>query len=82
MECGIPFIGGGSVTTSATASYDGSVGAEHTVEEEQSIIETKEMPCPPHSRCFFKLILRKLDNVDMPFTATVRRNKEVTYCPL
>jgi hypothetical protein len=70
------------VTTSSTVSYDGSEGAEHTVEEEQSFHEEKEFPCPPHSRCIFKLIVRKLDNVDMPFTATVRRNLEVTYCLL
>jgi len=76
VECGIPFVGGGSVTTSSTVSYDGSEGAEHTVEEEQSFHEEKEFPCPPHSRCIFKLIVRKLDNVDMPFTATVRRNLE------
>ena len=70
------------MTTSSTVSYDGSEGAEHTVEEEQSFHEEKEFPCPPHSRCIFKLIVRKLDNVDMPFTATVRRNLEVTYCLL
>jgi hypothetical protein len=65
------------MTTSSTVSYDGSDGAEHTVTEEQRFEETKSFPCPPHSRCIFKLITRKLDNVDMPFIATVQRNLEV-----
>jgi len=73
----IPLVGGGSYSVSTTMSYDGSEGEEHTVSEEQIFKETKDFPCPPHSRCEFKLILRKLDNVDMPFVATVRRNMEV-----
>ncbi len=66
-----------SFTASTTVSYDGSEGEEHTVSEEQNFQETKEFPCPPRSRCLFKLITRKLDNVDMPFEATVQRNTEV-----
>jgi hypothetical protein len=76
-SCDIPFVGGMSFTASTTVSYDGSEGEEHTVSEEQNIQETKEFPCPPRSRCLFKLITRKLDNVDMPFEATVQRNTEV-----
>ena len=76
-SCDIPFVGGMSFTASTTVSYDGSEGEEHTVSEEQSFQETKDFPCPPHSRCLFKLITRKLDNVDMPFNATVQRNTEV-----
>jgi hypothetical protein len=76
-SCDIPFVGGMSFTASTTVSYDWSEGEEHTVSEEQNIQETKEFPCPPRSCCLFKLITRKLDNVDMPFEATVQRNTEV-----
>jgi hypothetical protein len=83
--CNIPFVGETSFTASTTISYDGSEGEEHTVSEEQSFEETKDFPCPPHSRCMFKLISRFLDNVDMPFEATVQRNMEVgiyKYCTI
>jgi len=71
------FFGETTFTASTTISYEGSEGGEHTVTEEQHYEESKDFPCPPHSRCQFKLITRKLDNVDMPFQATVQRNMEV-----
>jgi len=70
------FFGETTFTASTTISYEGSEGGEHTVTEEQHYEESKDFPCPPHSRCQFKLITRKLDNVDMPFQATVQRNME------
>jgi hypothetical protein len=65
------------MTTSSTIGYDGSEGAEHTESQERTIGETKMFACPPHSRCEFRLMTRLLDNVDMPFVATVQRNLEV-----
>ena len=41
FEAKIPFIGGGKVTTTATASYDGKYGTDHSVSETQSTEDSK-----------------------------------------
>ena len=50
FKVGIPFIGGGSVTTTATTSYDGKYGTENTVTSKEELVNTKKVTCPPHSR--------------------------------
>jgi len=72
----IPFVVGGSVTTTATASYNGKYGTENSVEDSQSTELTKKVDCPPMTQCTLKLVASKLDNFDMPFTALVEKTQD------
>jgi len=76
VDVDIPFIGGGSVTTTATASYDGKYGTEHTMSNTQSYQNSKTVECPPMTRCTLKVVASKLDDFDMPFTALVERTQD------
>ena len=51
VEANIPFIGGGSVTTTATASYNGKYGTESTVQDSSNEENSKTVTCPPKTRC-------------------------------
>lgn len=57
-----------------TVTYSGSYTKENTVTKEEKYERSKQFPCPPFSRCLFKLIASKLV---VPFVATVERSSEV-----
>lgn len=76
VEFDIPFIGGGSVTATATASYNGKYGTEDTVTNTTTTTITKEVPCPKFSRCTLKMVGSKLDDYKIPFTALVERTQD------
>lgn len=61
----------------ARVGYNGSIGLESIVTKEVTFAESKTFPCPPLSSCIFKLITTKLENVEVPFVATVQRSTEV-----
>jgi len=76
VDVDIPFIGGGSVTTTATASYNGKYGTENTETSSETFEESKNVACPAHTRCILKYVAQKLDNYNIPFTATVERTQD------
>jgi len=76
-EAKIPLFGGGSVTTTATASYNGKHGTENTKQEASTFENSKTVTCPPMTRCTLKLVASKLDDYNMPFTALVERTQDV-----
>ena len=77
VEANIPFIGGGSVTTTATASYSGKYGRENTVQDSSTVENSRTVTCPPMTRCTLKLVASKLDDYNIPFTALVERTQDV-----
>jgi len=77
VEANIPFFGGGSVTTRATASYNGKYGTENTVQDSSTVEDSKTVTCPPKTRCTLKLVASKLDDYNIPFTALVERTQDV-----
>ncbi len=60
---------------SAKVSYSGSVGTERTETNEVQFGDEQTFSCPPRSRCHLNLVGTKLDNVAVPFIATVQRNQ-------
>jgi len=72
----IPLVGGGSVSATATASYNGKYGTENSVKETQSTEIDKTVECPPRTRCTLKFVASKMDNFDMPFTALVEKTQD------
>lgn len=72
----IPFFGGGSLTTTATASYNGKYGTENSVSDTVSTENSRTVQCPPHTMCTLKFVAYKLDNYDIPFTALVERSQD------
>ena len=73
---GIPGVIGGTTTATATASYNGKYGTENTVTSSETFEQTKTVVCPARTRCVLKYVASKLDNYDMPFTATVERSQD------
>ena len=76
LSVNIPFVGGGSITTTATASYNGKYGTENTVADAEMFEEAKEVTCPGRTRCILKYVASKLDNYNMTFSATVERTQD------
>ena len=76
LSVNIPFVGGGSITTTATTSYNGKYGTENTVTDAEMFEEAKEVTCPGRTRCILKYVASKLDNYNMPFSATVERTQD------
>ena len=76
VECKIPFVGGGSVTTTATASYNGKYGTENSVEESTTLQTSRKVVCPAKTTCFLKLVASKLDGFSIPFTARVEKTQD------
>merc|ERR1711953_17758 len=72
----IPLFGGGSVTTTATASYNGKYGTENTVQDTSTVEDSRTVTCPPKTRCTLKLVASKLDDYNIPFTALVERTQD------
>ena len=54
-------------------SYDGKYGSSSTKTDTQRVENTKKFPCPPKSKCEFRLIGNSLNNQEVPFRAKVRR---------
>ena len=54
-------------------SYNGKYGTSSTTTDTQRIENIKTFPCPPRSKCEFRLIANHLDNQAIPFTALVRK---------
>ena len=77
VEADIPFIGGGKVTTTAKASYNGKYGTENTVQDSSTVENSRTVTCPPMTRCTLKLVASKLDDYNIPFTALVERTQDV-----
>jgi hypothetical protein len=65
------------VSVNAAFSYNTRKGTETVETKAEEFGDTQTLTCPPFSRCFFNLIGRHLDNVAVPFIATVQRNMEV-----
>lgn len=76
IQVGIPLVAAGTATTTATASYNGKYGTENTVTDSELFEQTKTVVCPARTRCILKYVASKLDNFDMPFTATVERSQD------
>lgn len=72
----IPFFGGGSLTTTATASYNGKYGTENSVSDTVSTENSRTVKCPPKTICTLKFVAYKLNNYDIPFTALVERSQD------
>ena len=51
-----------TISFEATVSYNGKRGTESTTKEIQTVEKTHSWTCPPRTRCFFKLIGRKMDD--------------------
>ena len=76
-EAKIPYFGGGSTSTTATASYSGKYGTENTVQDSSTVENSRTVTCPPKTRCTLKLVASKLDDYNIPFTALVERTQDV-----
>ena len=61
------------ITLTATMSYNGKYGTSSTTTDTQRVENIKTFPCPPRSKCEFRLIANHLDNQAIPFTALVRK---------
>ena len=75
-------IAGGEVTMEFGVSYNGKYGTSSTKSDTITVEKTKTYPCPPRSKCEFRLIANHLDNQQIPFTALVRKSigsDEVEY---
>jgi len=58
---------------SATTKYSGKAGGSATVTDSTTYDKSATYPCPGKHRCFYNLIGRHLNDVAIPFTATVRK---------
>ena len=72
----VPFVGGGCVSTTASASYNGKYGTENTVQDTSTVENSRTVACPPKTKCTLKLVASKLDDYNIPFTALVERTQD------
>lgn len=76
------FVADNEMTITAKMSYNGKYGTSTTTSDTQRIENIKTFPCPPRSKCDFRLIANHLDNQAIPFTALVRKtigSDEIEY---
>jgi len=69
----IPFTASETIDIAATLSYDGKYGTSNSKEASVDLKFSDTFPCPPRSRCYLHMIARHLDNVDIPYTARVKK---------
>ena len=76
------FVADNEMTITAKMSYNGKYGTSTTTSDTQRIENIKTFPCPPRSKCDFRLIANHLDNQAIPFTALVLKtigSDEIEY---
>merc|ERR1711970_571913 len=76
VTAGIPDVDGVSWTTSATVSYDGSYGGDHTSSNTTTVHDEITTICPGRTRCILNYVAYKLDDFTIPFTATVQKTMD------
>ena len=65
--------GSTSITISAELRYDGKKGGNEGVTQSTKFSDRTTVTIPPGKKATAKLMVRKIENAEIPFTATIRR---------
>lgn len=66
-----------SVTLNTEVRYDGRKGGNKSKKETLKLSETTKVSIAPHKEMTIKFMVKKIDNAEVPFTATIKRTSEL-----